>query len=164
MKIGIGFDVHPFAKGKELILGGEKIPFPKGLSGHSDADVLVHAICDAILGAIGEGDIGVHFPDNDPRYKDISSLKLLKDVTEMMKKKGFIISNLDSIIVAQKPKFFPYFMKMKNNLSSILNINKDLINIKATTTEKLGFIGREEGIAAYCVVLLKKSEDFHEKR
>lgn len=155
MKIGIGYDVHAFKAGRKLILGGVEIEYPKGLAGHSDADVLVHSIMDAILGACGLGDIGIHFPDSDMKYKDISSLLLLKEVKKKMEQIEFRIVNIDSILIMEKPKVFTHIPEMKKNLSGILSIDKEMINIKATTTEGLGFCGRGEGIAAQSVVLLE---------
>lgn len=155
MRVGLGFDVHAFQTGRKLILGGVRIDYPAGLAGHSDADVLVHAIMDAILGACGLQDIGFHFPDSDMKYKDISSLMLLEEVRKKMEEKYFSIVNIDSILIMQKPKVSLYIPEMKRNIAGILKINEDDINIKATTTEGLGFCGREEGIAAKCVVLLK---------
>ena len=154
MKVGIGYDVHRLVEGRRLILGGVEIPFEKGLLGHSDGDVLLHAICDALLGAAGKGDIGRHFPDTNPEYKDISSLVLLEKVKGLIKE--YRINNIDSIIVAQEPKLAPYLEKMKENIAGVLKIDKDKINIKATTTEKLGSIGRGEGIAAYAMVSLEE--------
>ncbi len=156
MRIGIGYDVHKLVFGRDLILGGEKIPFEKGLLGHSDADVLIHAVMDSILGALAMRDIGFHFPDTDDAYKGIDSKLLLKKVDNIMKEKGYCIVNIDSVIMAQKPKLQNYIDKMRENISDILNIDKDQISIKATTTEKLGFIGREEGIAVEAVCLLEK--------
>jgi 2-C-methyl-D-erythritol 2,4-cyclodiphosphate synthase len=156
MRIGHGYDVHPLVAGRDLILGGVKIPHGKGLHGHSDADVLVHAICDACLGAAGLGDIGRHFPDTDAQYKNIDSRKLLRKVKEAIAERGWKISNVDSTIVAQAPRVAPYLAQMIANISADLGIPVDNINIKATTTEKLGFAGREEGIAAHAVVLLNK--------
>ena len=156
MRIGIGYDVHKLVFGRDLILGGEKIPFEKGLLGHSDADVLIHAVMDSILGALAMRDIGFHFPDTDDAYKGIDSKLLLKKVDNIMKEKGFYIVNIDTVIIAQKPKLQNYIDKMRENISDILNIDKDQISIKATTTEKLGFIGREEGIAVEAVCLLEK--------
>lgn len=156
MRIGIGYDVHKLVFGRDLILGGEKIPFEKGLLGHSDADVLIHAVMDAILGALAMRDIGFHFPDTDDAYKGIDSKLLLKKVDNIMKEKGYCIVNIDSVIMAQKPKLQNYIDKMRENISNILNIDRDQISIKATTTEKLGFIGREEGIAVEAVCLLEK--------
>ncbi|MGM0367295.1 MAG: 2-C-methyl-D-erythritol 2,4-cyclodiphosphate synthase [Actinomycetota bacterium] len=155
MRIGIGYDVHALKKGRKLILGGVKIEYHLGLEGHSDSDVLVHAIMDAILGACGLGDIGIHFPDTDPSYKGMSSLLLLKKVEEKMKAKGKKILNIDSTIIMQKPKVSPHMEEMKKNIAAALGISKSLVNIKATTTEGLGYCGRGEGIAAQSVVLLK---------
>ena len=154
MRVGMGYDVHRLVEGRRLILGGVEIPFEKGLLGHSDGDVLLHAICDALLGAAGKGDIGQHFPDTNPEYKDISSLVLLEKVKGLIKE--YRINNIDSIIVAQEPKLAPYLEKMKENIAGVLKIDKDKINIKATTTEKLGSIGRGEGIAAYAMVSLEE--------
>jgi 2-C-methyl-D-erythritol 2,4-cyclodiphosphate synthase len=154
MRIGHGYDVHPLVAGRDLILGGVKIPHGKGLHGHSDADVLIHAICDACLGAAGLGDIGRHFPDTDPQYRNIDSRKLLRKVKEAIAERGWKIGNIDSTIVAQAPRVAPYLAQMIANVSSDLGIPAENINIKATTTEKLGFVGREEGIAAHAVVLL----------
>ena len=155
MKVGTGFDVHAFTVGRKLILGGVKIDFEKGLEGHSDADVLVHAVMDAILGACGLGDIGIHFPDSDMKYKDISSLALLGEVRKKMVAEGFKIENIDTIIILQEPKVFKYFEAMRNNIANILKINISQINLKATTTEHLGFCGRGEGVAAQAIALLK---------
>ena len=153
MRVGIGYDVHKLVEGRRLILGGAEVPFEKGLLGHSDGDVLLHAICDALLGAAGKGDIGQHFPDTDPEYKDISSLILLEKVKGLIKE--YRINNIDSIVIAQEPKLAPYLSKMKENIAQVLKIDKSKINIKATTTEKLGYIGRGEGIAAYAIVSLE---------
>jgi 2-C-methyl-D-erythritol 2,4-cyclodiphosphate synthase len=155
MRIGHGYDVHPLVAGRDLILGGVKIPHGKGLHGHSDADVLIHAICDACLGAAGLGDIGRHFPDTDPQYKNIDSRKLLRKVKEAIAERGWKIANIDSTIVAQAPRVAPYLAQMIANVSADLGVPAENINIKATTTEKLGFAGREEGIAAHAVVLLE---------
>lgn len=154
MRIGNGYDVHRLIKGRKLILGGVEIPHSMGLDGHSDADVLLHALCDAILGACGAGDIGHYFPDTDPQWKNISSLVLLQKVGELCSQRQFQIANADSIIVAQKPKLAPFMDEMKKNISRALGVDCNQINIKATTTEHLGFAGREEGIAAYSVVLI----------
>ena len=154
MKIGQGYDVHALVEGRRLIMGGIEIPHDKGLQGHSDADVLVHAIMDALLGACALGDIGKHFPDTDIHYKGISSLKLLGEVANLIKEQGFVIGNLDSSIIAQKPKFAPYIEQMRINLAETLDINLGRISIKATTTEYLGFEGREEGISAQAIVCL----------
>ena len=156
MRIGYGYDVHKLTKGRKLILGGVYIEHELGLLGHSDADVLVHAIMDALLGALSLGDIGQLFPDNDENYKDADSMLLLKKVYEKVMEKGYEISNLDSTICAQKPKLMPHIVKMRENISKTLLCDFDCVSIKATTTEKLGFEGREEGISATCVCLLKK--------
>ncbi len=155
MRIGHGYDVHPLVAGRDLILGGVKIPHSKGLHGYSDADVLIHAICDACLGAAGLGDIGQHFPDTDAQYKNIDSRKLLRKVKEAIAERGWKISNVDSTIVAQAPRIAPHLPQMIQNIAADLGITPESVNIKATTTEKLGFAGREEGIAAYAVVLLE---------
>jgi len=157
MRVGIGYDVHRLVEGRKLILGGIEIPFEKGLLGHSDADVLIHAIMDSILGALGLRDIGKHFPDTDDQYKDISSLILLKRVYELMKNEKYTIGNIDAIVVAQRPKLAPYIEAMEETIADVLNITKDKVNIKATTTEMLGFEGRGEGISAYSVCLIVPS-------
>ena len=154
MQIGIGYDVHRLVTGRQLILGGTVIPFEKGLQGHSDADVLAHAICDALLGAVGLGDIGQHFPDTDPQYKDISSLKLLARTGVLVREHGYTIQNIDSIIFAEAPKIGPYRETMQKNLAQAVDVAPACINIKATTTEGLGPIGRGEGIGAMSVVLV----------
>jgi len=156
MRIGFGYDVHQFAENRELWLGGVKIPHTKGLLGHSDADVLIHAICDALLGAAALGDIGKHFPDTDPIFKGIASKILLSKTAELLASAGYKIQNIDSTIALQIPKIAPYIMQMRNTLSVILGIDLDQISIKATTTERLGFEGREEGVSAYAVVLISK--------
>jgi len=154
MRVGIGYDVHPLTSGRKLTLGGIEIPFDKGLSGHSDADVLTHAIIDALLGAAGLNDIGSHFPSEDESYKDISSLVLLGKANELVMKKGFKIGNIDVTVVAQQPKLAPFIDDIRVRLSQALGIEKERLMVKATTTEGLGFAGRGEGIAAYAVVLL----------
>ena len=153
-RTGIGFDVHTLAEDRLLIIGGVQIPHPKGLLGHSDADVLVHAVMDAVLGALALGDIGQHFPDTDVEFKDANSMELLRHVQCLVEERGFVCTNLDSIIMAEKPKMAPYLMEMKTNLASALKIKTEQVSIKATTTERLGVIGREEGIAAQAIVLL----------
>ena len=158
MKIGIGYDVHKLIEGRDLVIGGVKIPFEKGLLGHSDADVLIHAIMDAIIGALGLGDIGRHFPDTDNLYKNMNSLLLLQQVCELMKNKGYQIGNVDGIIIAQRPKMAPYIELMKKNIAQVLKIPWEDVNIKATTEEGLGFTGREEGIASQAVVILGKAK------
>ena len=156
MRIGHGYDVHRLVEGRNLILGGVDVPYEKGLLGHSDADVLLHAISDAILGAIGEGDIGRHFPDTDPRYKGADSLMLLAHVMKLAEDKGFRLGNLDATIVAQRPKLAPHIPLMRQNIAGVLSAEIDRVNVKATTTEELGFAGRGEGIAAYAVALMEK--------
>jgi len=156
-RVGMGYDVHRLVPNRKLILGGVTIPYDKGLLGHSDADVLCHAICDALLGAAALGDIGMHFPDTDPSYKNISSLKLLATCVQKIQLKNYEIGNIDCTIIAQKPRMAPYINKMKKNLETIMAVMPDQINIKATTTENLGFIGTGEGIAAQCVALIGDS-------
>jgi 2-C-methyl-D-erythritol 2,4-cyclodiphosphate synthase len=155
-RVGQGYDVHQLVEGRPLILGGITIPHSKGLLGHSDADVLLHAVKDALLGAIGEGDIGRHFPDTDDRYKGADSVELLQVVWRMVLAKGYQLGNLDCTLLAQKPKLAPYMEEMKGVLARELQAELAQINLKATTTESLGFVGREEGIAAYATVLLQK--------
>ncbi len=156
MRIGTGYDVHRLVEGRELIIGGVSIPFEKGLLGHSDADVLVHAIMDALLGAMGEPDIGQLFPDRDPAYEGISSLKLLARVYERMEEKGYRLENLDSVIIAQRPKMAPHLEAMRQRIAEVLHCEASQIGIKATTEEGLGFTGRGEGIAAQAVALVEK--------
>ena len=154
MRIGHGYDVHALTEGRDLILGGVKIPYERGLMGHSDADVLAHAISDALLGAAALGDIGVLFPDNDPQYKGADSLKLLSAVVAAVRRKGYAVGNIDATIIAQRPKLRPYIDDMRRNLASACNIDLDCISVKATTEEHLGFTGRGEGISAHAVCLL----------
>ncbi|MGD8963234.1 MAG: 2-C-methyl-D-erythritol 2,4-cyclodiphosphate synthase [Desulfobacterales bacterium] len=154
MRIGIGYDIHPLVKGRSLILGGVSIAYEKGLLGHSDADVLTHAMCDALLGAAGLGDIGTHFPDSDPQYKDISSLTLLTESCRLLTDNGFRIVNLDATLFAEAPKLAPHRQNMQTKLADAMNISPAEINIKATTTEGLGVIGKGEGIAAMCIALI----------
>ncbi len=156
-RIGQGFDVHQLTEGRPLIIGGIEIPYEKGLLGHSDADVLLHTIADACLGAIGEGDIGRHFPDTDPNFKDADSAKLLEHVWGIVKDKGYSLGNVDCTIIAQKPKMAPYIESIKERVAVLLEGTIDQVNVKATTTEKLGFTGRGEGIAAQAVILLQQS-------
>ena len=158
IRCGIGFDVHKLVMGRRLVLGGVEIPHEYGLEGHSDADVLVHSIMDAILGALGKGDIGLHFPDNDPAYKDAVSMDLLKKVFSWAKDEGFMVNNIDCIIIAQKPKLFPYISEMRKNIARILEASEARVNIKATTTEGLGFCGRGEGISAFSVVTMIREQ------
>lgn len=154
MRVGLGYDVHKLVQNRDLIIGGVNIPYEKGLLGHSDADVLLHAISDSLLGAAGLGDIGTHFPDTDPKYKGISSIILLEKVGELLNSKGYKIGNIDATIIAQRPKMLPYIMDMKNNISKALNISIYAINVKATTEEGLGFTGNGEGISSQCICLL----------
>lgn len=155
-RTGIGFDVHQLKDGLPFYLGGVKVEHTKGAVGHSDADVLIHAICDALLGAANLGDIGKHFPDTDMKYKGIDSKILLKETYELVKNKGYVIENIDTVLCLQNPKVAPYLPTMKTVLSTVLGIDEDDISIKATTTEHLGFEGREEGVSAYATVLIKK--------
>ena len=156
MRVGMGYDVHRLTEGRDLILGGVKIDWEKGLLGHSDADVLIHAVMDALLGAAALGDIGKHFPDTDPAYKGISSILLLEHVTKLLREHHYEIGNIDATIIAQKPKMAPHIPQMKENIAKALHMEPDCLNIKATTEEKLGFTGREEGIASQAVCLLYK--------
>jgi len=156
MRVGFGYDVHPMVEGRPLILGGIKIPYLYGLQGHSDADVLLHAISDALLGAIAEGDIGRHFPDTDPQYKNIRSTILLKRVMTRVREKGVHILNIDATILAQKPKLSEHIPRMVKEIADVLEIETGKINVKATTSEGLGFVGRGEGISAYAVVLVEE--------
>ena len=154
MRVGFGYDVHALVTGRPLFLGGIQIPYLLGLQGHSDADVLLHAICDAMLGAIAEGDIGKHFPNTDPKYRDIRSTLLLKKVSHKMREKGFHLLNIDATIVAQKPKLSDFIPRMVKEIADVLEIESGRVNVKATTSEGLGFTGRGEGIAAYAVALV----------
>ena len=155
MRIGMGYDVHKLVEGRKLILGGVDIPYEKGLLGHSDADVLIHAIMDALLGAVALGDIGKHFPDSDEKYKGISSLELLKHVSLLLQSKGYSIINIDSTIMAQKPKLAPYIDDMRKNIASVIGIDVDAVSVKATTEEGLGFTGEGLGISSNAVCLLE---------
>ncbi len=156
MRVGFGYDVHPLVTGRPLFLGGIEIPYFLGLQGHSDADVLLHAICDALLGAIAEGDIGRHFPDTDPQYRNIRSTALLKKVLNKLREKRFHLLNMDITIVAQKPKLSDFIPRMVRQIAEVLEIEPERVNVKATTTEGLGFAGRGEGIAAYAVALVEE--------
>jgi 2-C-methyl-D-erythritol 2,4-cyclodiphosphate synthase len=156
MRIGFGYDIHPLKRGRDLILGGVRIDSESGLEGHSDADVVVHAVIDALLGASGQGDIGTHFPDNKNEWKDISSLILLSHIYKLIDKKRYKISNIDITIVLEKPKILYYYPDIKKNIARILKISEEQVNIKASTNEGIGVIGRGEGIAAYCVALLEE--------
>ena len=155
-RTGFGFDVHAFAENRKLIIGGVEILYEKGLLGHSDADVLLHAISDALLGALALGDIGQHFPDTDESYKDADSMDLLKKVYEMVLQNGYSLGNIDAVVAMQKPKILPYVMKMRENIASLFKVELNMISIKATTTEKLGFVGRGEGVSAFATVLILK--------
>lgn len=155
MRVGFGYDVHELVEGRSLIIGGVDIPYEKGLLGHSDADVLVHAVMDSILGALALGDIGAHFPDTDQQYKDISSLELLRRVKATMDKANYEIGNIDATVAAQLPKLAPFILEMRENIAGILDCPIEDINVKATTTEKLGFVGRKEGMGSYSVCMLK---------
>jgi 2-C-methyl-D-erythritol 4-phosphate cytidylyltransferase/2-C-methyl-D-erythritol 2,4-cyclodiphosphate synthase len=160
-RTGLGYDAHRLVNGRPLILGGEKIPYKKGLQGHSDADVLTHALCDAILGAAGAGDIGVHFPDSEQKFKDISSLKILESVVALVSEKGYALVNADITVVAQEPRLVPYFADMKKNLAAACAVDPDVINLKATTSEEMGFEGRCEGMSAHAVVMLARITHEH---
>lgn len=160
MRIGTGYDVHKLTEGRKLIIGGVEISYEKGLLGHSDADVLVHAVMDALLGALALGDIGKHFPDTDPAYEGCSSMELLKKVGEMIENEHYVISNIDSTVIAQKPKLAPYIEQMRANIADALGIGTDQVSVKATTEEHLGFTGRGEGISSQAVVLLMPVENY----
>lgn len=162
MRIGMGYDVHRLVEGRDLIVGGVKIEYEKGLLGHSDADVLLHAIMDALLGAAALGDIGKHFPDTDPKYKGISSIKLLEHVGNLLSENNFFIGNIDATIIAQAPKFRPYIDMMNENIARALNIDIDQVNVKATTEEGLGFTGSGEGISSQAICILKQPTDLIE--
>jgi len=157
-RIGIGYDIHRLVEGRKLFIGGIEIPYIKGLLGHSDADVLIHAICDALLGAVAEGDIGEHFPDTDPKYHNISSTELLKIVAGLIENKGFVINNLDSVVIAQEPVLSPFKKQMQEKIAQILQLKAAEVNIKAKTNEGLGEIGRKEAIACYAVVVIEPKE------
>jgi 2-C-methyl-D-erythritol 2,4-cyclodiphosphate synthase len=159
MRIGIGYDVHRLVEGRKLILGGVQIPYGKGLKGHSDADVLLHALCDGLLGAMGEGDIGKHFPNTEPRFRGISSLKLLQNVATMMAERSLAVVNVDSTVVAEQPMIGSYIPQMVQKIATVLEIPAGRVNVKATTSEGLGFIGEGKGIMAYAIVLLTSKSD-----
>lgn len=156
IRIGYGYDVHQFIEGRKLMLGGVDVPFEKGLKGHSDADVLLHAITDAILGAMAKGDIGAHFPDDDPKYKNADSVSLLNHCYSMVQNEGYSIGNLDATVITERPKLRPYIDSIRAKIADILDTELENISVKATTSEKMGFAGREEGMAAHCVVLIIK--------
>jgi 2-C-methyl-D-erythritol 2,4-cyclodiphosphate synthase len=159
IRIGHGYDVHRLVEGRKLILGGVEIPHETGLLGHSDADVLLHAVCDALLGAAALGDIGKHFPDSDPAYKGIDSMVLLRHCVALLSQQGYTVGNVDATVIAQRPKLADFIPTMKSNIASCLGVEEGFVNVKATTEEKLGFSGREEGIAAHAVVLITKTEN-----
>lgn len=159
MRVGMGYDVHRLVEDRKLIIGGVEIPYEKGLLGHSDADVLLHAIMDALLGAAALGDIGKHFPDNDDRYKGISSLELLRQVGKLLDEKNYVIENIDATIIAQKPKMRPYIDEMRKNIADTLKLDIDRVNVKATTEEGLGFTGKKEGISAQAICCISKALD-----
>lgn len=156
IRIGHGYDVHAFADNRACIIGGVNIPYERGLMGHSDADVLLHAISDSLLGAAALGDIGKHFPDTDPTYKGADSIVLLERVVELISSKGYRVNNVDATVIAQAPKLSPYIQDMRDNIARALRVDVDCVNVKATTEEKLGFTGRKEGISAHCVCLIEK--------
>ncbi len=157
-RIGIGYDIHRLVEGRKLFIGGVEIPYIKGLLGHSDGDALLHAISDALLGAVAEGDIGEHFPDTDPKYHNISSIELLEIVAELLKNKGFLVNNIDSVIIAQEPVLSPFKKQIQEKIAHILQLNADAVNIKAKTNEGLGEIGRKEAIACYAVAIVTPKE------
>lgn len=156
-RIGFGFDAHRFSEGRKLILGGIEIPYRIGLAGHSDADVLTHAICDALLGAMGKGDIGTHFPDSDPRYKDMSSLSFLREIMETLNSEGYEIGNIDCTIVCESPRITPHVPAIKDSLAQVTGLSGKALSVKATTSDRMGFTGRGEGIAAYAVAIIKNA-------
>ena len=155
LRIGHGYDVHAFSDNRKCIIGGVEIPYEKGLLGHSDADVLLHAVSDSLLGAAALGDIGKHFPDTDPQYKGANSLMLLESVVNLINSKGYTVNNIDATVIAQAPKMAPYIRQMRQNIANALKVDVDFVNVKATTEEKLGFTGRKEGISAHCVCLIE---------
>lgn len=157
MRIGFGYDSHRFAEGRRLLIGGVEVSHDRGLLGHSDADALIHAIVDAVIGALGEGDIGRHFPDNDPRLKGISSLVILKRAAELAVQRGYAVSNVDSTVILETPKLAPFIEEMRRNIAKVLGTEASRVNVKAKTNEKMGFIGRGEGIAAFAVVTLARA-------
>ena len=156
MRVGVGYDVHPLVSGRRLVLGGVDIPFEKGLDGHSDADVVVHAIIDALLGAASLGDIGIHFPSSDPRYKDVSSISLLRQVVSLLRERGWRVCNVDASVVAERPRLAPFVGQMRGSIGDALGIDADLVSVKGTTAKGLGFLGRSEGIAAHAVAMVER--------
>lgn len=157
MRIGIGIDVHPFAEGRRLVVGGVEIPSDKGLEGHSDADVLLHAVSDALLGAAALGDIGEHFPNTSPEYKDIDSMFLLRQVGKLLRKEGYEVINIDAMLLLEAPKIAPYINEMRRNIARALDTNPGVVSVKATTNEKLGYVGREEGAVAHAVCMIRST-------
>jgi len=157
-KVGVGFDSHRFVRGRKLFLGGIEIPYEMGLDGHSDADVLLHAICDAFLGALGKGDIGEHFPDSDETYRDMASIKFLERVNALAKKEGYVVNNIDAVVIAEAPNLRPFKVQMRSFIAESLGIDESVVNIKATTNEGMGFIGRKEGIAAYATLSITRKD------
>ena len=158
MKIGIGYDIHPLVKGRPLILGGVMIPYDKGLQGHSDADVLIHATCNALLGALGKGDLGSHYPNSDPRYRNYPSTKFLEEIADLVQKEGFRIANIDSFIIAQEPRLSPFMEKMREHFAKVLRLDKGQIGIKTATPEGVGSLGKGEGIAAQAICLIDRPD------
>ena len=155
MRVGIGYDIHPLGTGRKLVLGGVEIPHTQGLVGHSDADALVHAVCDALLGAMGEGDLGLHYPSSNPKFKDISSLRLLEDVADLLARKGYRLVNLDTVVIAQAPRLSPYLDGMQARIAEVLKVDRDKINVKVKSGEGLDAIGKEEAIAAQAMCLIE---------
>ena len=158
MKVGIGYDIHPLVKGRPLILGGVAIPHDKGLKGHSDADVLIHAVCNALLGALGKGDLGSYYPNSDPRYRNYPSTKFLEEIADLLKKEDFRIINIDSVIIAQEPRLSPFMEEMKRHLAKVLGLERDQIGIKAATPEGVGSLGKGEGISAQAICLIERPD------
>jgi 2-C-methyl-D-erythritol 2,4-cyclodiphosphate synthase len=157
IRIGIGYDIHPLVKGRPLILGGIHIPYAKGLKGHSDADVLIHAICNALLGALGERDLGEHYPNSEPRYRNYSSTRFLEEISGLVQKKGYRIANIDSVVIAQAPRLSPYIEEMRGHFAKVLGVERERVGVKATTPEGIGSLGKGEGIAAQAVCLIEKA-------
>jgi 2-C-methyl-D-erythritol 2,4-cyclodiphosphate synthase len=158
IKVGIGYDIHPLMKGRPLILGGVTIPYAKGLKGHSDADVLIHAVCNALLGALGKGDLGSHYPNSDPRYRNYPSTKFLEEIADLLKKEGFRIINIDSVIIAQEPRLSPFMEEMKGHLAKVLGLERNQVGIKAATPEGVGSLGKGEGISAQAICLIERPD------
>ena len=157
IKIGIGYDIHPLVKGRPLILGGVHIPYAKGLKGHSDADVLIHAVCNALLGALGERDLGSHYPNSEPRYRNYPSTRFLEEIAALVRKKGFRINHIDSVVIAQAPRLSPYIDEMRGNFAKVLRVERERVGVKATSPEGVGSLGKGEGFAAQAVCLIEKA-------